>query len=254
VSTIDPTTIPATDLAPMLRAWSAGSYPSEAAVGLLIAHGRWLRRRDFLARLVDAVDDGWGPRGSVLPMATVDWEAVPDFTERVAASSSELTVLRLAASLAGVNGRASVMELTSFLDDTNGRHVLDAVAHRCGWHERGTSHLVTGRQGDDQPVRATATSEPLPTFEDLRGYAYRSLGDAADWLRTGYRRGGGPSPEAATAVHRAFLAITAAKDALDDAADAQRRARARHRAPAVALRAEARSAQYPEPLPETRHG
>jgi hypothetical protein len=61
MSTIDATTLQPVDLAPMLRAWSSGLYPSEAAVGLLIAYGRWLRRRDFLARLVDTVDDGWGP-------------------------------------------------------------------------------------------------------------------------------------------------------------------------------------------------
>ena len=250
--TLDPTSIQPADLAPMLRAWSSGSYPSEAAVGLLISHGHWLRRRDFLTRLVDAVDDGWGPRGTVLPMATVDWEAVPDFAERVPASSSELTILRLAASLAGVNGRASVMELTSFLDVTNGRHVLDAIAHRFGWHERGTSHLVNGRQADDPPVRATPCTEPLPTFEDLRGYAYRALGDAADWLRSDYRPDGGPTAVAADAVRRAFLAITAAKEALNDAADAQ--ARARHRASAALGRIEGDSAQYPEGSLEGRHG
>ena len=88
----------------MLRAWAAGLYPSEAAVELLIAHGGWLRRRDFLASLVDAVDDGWGPRGQVVPMASIDWERVEGFLAQAHASSSEAALLRLAASLAGAEG------------------------------------------------------------------------------------------------------------------------------------------------------
>jgi len=246
VPTIDATTLQPINLAPMLRAWSSGLYPSEAAVGLLIAHGRWLQRRDFLTRLVDAVDDGWGPRGTVIPMAAIDWEAVPDFAARVTASSSELRVLRLAASLAGTDVRASVMDLTASLDDANSRHVLDAVAHRFGWHERGTTHLVNGRQADDPPFRATPCSEPLPGFDDLRGYAYRSLGDAADWLRSDYQPGSGPCGAAADAVRRAVVAIRAAKEALNDAADAQTRSYARHRASDSIARAEGESAQYPE--------
>lgn len=246
MTTLDATTLRPDDLAPMLRAWAGGLYPSEAAVGLLIAHGHWLHRRDFLARLVDAVDDGWGPRGTILPMASVAWEAVPDFVDRVPASSSEQVVLRLAASLAGVDVRASAMELTASLDDTNGRHVLDAVAHRFGWHESGTSHLVNGYQGDDSPRRATGRPEPLPTFEDLRGYAYRALGDAADWLRSDYQPGTGPTSASADGIRKAFLAIAAAKEALNTVADAQTRAQARHRAPGPVERAEADSAQYPE--------
>jgi hypothetical protein len=136
-----------------------------------------------------------------------------------------------------------VLELTAGLDEANGRHVLDAIAHRFGWHERGTSHLVNGRQVDEPPRRATTVKEPLPSFEDIRGHAYRALGDAADWLRSDYRPGTGPCSAAADAVRRAFLAIGAAKEALNDAANAQTRAGSRHRA-------EAQPAQYPE----ARHG
>jgi hypothetical protein len=135
--TIDPTRLTPADLAPMLQAWAGGLLPSEAAVGLLIAHGYWLRRTDFLTRLVDAVDDGWGPRGAVTPMAAIDWPNVTAFSTQVAASSSELTILRLAASLAGVVVPYSLLELTSGLDKTNQGHVLDALAHRFGRHENG---------------------------------------------------------------------------------------------------------------------
>jgi hypothetical protein len=81
-------------------------------------------------------------------MAAVDWAGVPVFAAQAAASSSELAVLRLAASLAGTAVPGSLLELTTGLDDTNGRHVLDAVAHRFGWHETGTVHTVTGRQAE----------------------------------------------------------------------------------------------------------
>src|SRR5215218_6220857 len=62
MTSIDPTTLTSEELAPMLRAWASGLFPSEAAVELLIAHGVWPHRRDFRFTLVDAVDDGWGPR------------------------------------------------------------------------------------------------------------------------------------------------------------------------------------------------
>jgi hypothetical protein len=144
VSTIDPTTLTPTQLAPMLRAWAAGLYPGEATVELLIAHGRWLRRRDFLASLVDAVDDGWGPRGEVVPMASIDWERVEIFLAQAVVSSSEAAVLRFAASLAGVPGGPSVLEMTASLDDVNTGLMLEALAHRCGWHEHGAIKTITG--------------------------------------------------------------------------------------------------------------
>jgi hypothetical protein len=147
--TLDPRTISPDRLATMLRAWASGMYASEAAVDLLIAHGTWLARRDFRQALVDAVDDGWSRGGDLEPMASIDWDAVTDFLERpdVSASSSEVTILRLAASMAGSRGPASLLEITASLDDTNSRLVLDALAHRFGWHERGTTYTVTGHVG-----------------------------------------------------------------------------------------------------------
>jgi hypothetical protein len=158
VSTIDPSTLTPTQLAPMLRAWAAGLYPSEAAVELLIAHGRWLRRRDFLACLVDAVDDGWGPRGEVVHMASIDWERVEAFLAQAGASSSEAAVLRFAASLAGVPGGPSVLEMTAGLDDVNAGLVLEALARRCGWHERGVIKTVIGTFAQ-APASATSWLE-----------------------------------------------------------------------------------------------
>jgi hypothetical protein len=144
VTDIDPTTLTPAQLEPMLRAWAAGLYPSEAAVELLIAQGAWLQRRDFLATLVDAVEDGWGPRGQVVPMASIDWERVEGFLAQAPSSSGEAALLRLAASLAGATGGPSLLAMTASMDEANAGRVLEALAHRFGWHERGITRTVSG--------------------------------------------------------------------------------------------------------------
>jgi hypothetical protein len=63
----------------------------------------------------------------------------------------------------------------------------------------------------------------LPTFEDIRAHAYAVLGDAADWLRSDWRPGTGPTAAAADAVTDARAAISAAKTALNRAAAAMDR-------------------------------
>ena len=107
MTAINPTTLHPEQLAQMLREWANGLLPCEAAVELLIAHDRWLRRRDFVGRLVDAVDDGWAPGGRVVPMASIDWDQVEAFIRHphTGASSSEIAILRVAASLAGAEHR-----------------------------------------------------------------------------------------------------------------------------------------------------
>lgn len=154
-TTIDPTTLTVDELAPMLRAWAGGLYTDEAAVELLIQHRTWLRRRDFVVALVDAVVDGWGPQGVVVPMASIDWEGVEAFLDEAPASRSEICILRLAASLAGAQVAGSLRDLTVNLDDTNAALVLDALAHRYGWHERGRTQLVTGTFTVDRTDPAT---------------------------------------------------------------------------------------------------
>ena len=137
MTTIDAETLTAQALAPMLRARAAGLLAGEAAVELLIRHDVWLHRTDFRAALVDAVDDGWGSGGSIEPLAAVDWDAVETYLETAVCARSEAAILRMAASLAGVTVRDSLLAMTSSLDDVNATLVLDALAHRFGWHERG---------------------------------------------------------------------------------------------------------------------
>ena len=133
----------------MLRSWADGAFAVEAAVELVIAHRTWLTRSDFRARLVDAVQDGWGPAGTIVPMATIDWGQVPAFLEDVPSSSSESAILMFASSLAGGHRGASVLAMTAGLDDSNAALVLEALAHRFGWHERGRVRLVGGTFNDD---------------------------------------------------------------------------------------------------------
>jgi hypothetical protein len=257
MTTLDPTTIGTDQLARMLSAWAAGHLPDSAALALLTSHETWLRRRDFLAACVDAVDDAWTGGGDPAPMAAIVWARVPAFAATARASSGELAILGLAASLAGVEA-GSLRELTGGLGPNTLAGVLDAIAHRAGWHETGRTHTVTGHPGtqptgpdsdetDDgdpwwirpdgcpppTPARR-ATPAPvaglgdrgdgrgrsgpgLPTFEDIRARAYAVLGDAADWLRSDWRPGTGPTTEAARAVADARAAISTAKAALNRA-------------------------------------
>jgi len=140
----DPTAMTVEQLAPLLRAWAAGLYPAEAGVELLIAHRTWLQRRDFILALVDTIDEGWGPGGTVIPMASIDWDRVQAFLTATYGSTSEINILRIAASLAGATIPTSLLVMTASLDTTNAALVLDALAHRYGWHEHGTTHTTTG--------------------------------------------------------------------------------------------------------------
>jgi hypothetical protein len=143
MTTLDPTTIGTDQLAAMLAAWSDGHLPDQAGLALLTAHGTWLGRRDFLAACVDAVDDDdLGPA----PMAAITWTQVPPFAATARASSGELAVLQLSASLAGQD-TGSVRDLTAGLGHQTLALVLDAIAHRAGWHESGRTHTVTGHPG-----------------------------------------------------------------------------------------------------------
>ncbi len=144
MSVIDPSTLTASELEPMLRAWAQGVQSEEAAVELVIKHGVWLGRNDFRRECITAVDNGMH-RGTRIPMAAISWQRSARFVKGAPASTGEANILRLACSLAGVNTGA-LRELTASLDPVNTARVLDALAHRAGWHERGMKHTVDGRQ------------------------------------------------------------------------------------------------------------
>jgi hypothetical protein len=111
-------------LAAGLRARARGAYGTEAAAGLLIAHGRWLERPDFRDALVLTDHER-----SARPLVSVYWPAVPRFLADAPCSSSEARILALAAELAGTDVARPVVELHEGHDDTNARLVADAVGH-----------------------------------------------------------------------------------------------------------------------------
>lgn len=117
------TTLTPGQLGHLLCEWAAGSYADEAAVELLIAHGTWLHRDDFLARCVEYDHDG------SRPVAWVDWDAIAAFLDDTGCSSSEARMLRLAAELAGIDTGRPLADLLSGLDDRNSLLVVDAIAH-----------------------------------------------------------------------------------------------------------------------------
>jgi hypothetical protein len=138
--------IPPDQLITMLRAWASGFLDSEAAVELLIAHGAWLDRTDFRTTLIDAVDDGWRGDGDTEPVASIRWQAIPQFLDQphLDVTAGDIAVLRLAASLAGAIDPTSLRDLTIDLNPADAGLVLDALAHRFGWHHHGHTRTVTG--------------------------------------------------------------------------------------------------------------
>jgi hypothetical protein len=146
------TTLPVGRLAALLTASAKGYYATEAATALLIAHGVWLRRGDFIAACVEFSDVAGEPirydphsTGSVdghptlvltpsdphatVAYARVLWDQLPSFAEGAACSGSEDRILRLVAELAGHDTGVPLDELLLGLDATNSASVLDAIAH-----------------------------------------------------------------------------------------------------------------------------
>jgi hypothetical protein len=106
-----------------LRAGAAGAHSDEAAVSLLIGHGAWLRRADFLryTSMSQSITD------PAVTYAFIDWDQLhPD---QLAASASELNMLRLAMELAGRDSGQPLATLIAGLDTTNTGLVLRAVLH-----------------------------------------------------------------------------------------------------------------------------
>lgn len=103
-----------------LRRQAAGSLAAEAAAALLVEHGVWLRRADFLRHVtvVPGLVDG-------LPMASVEWQGA--LAADLPSSSSEAQMLRLAAELAGVDSGVPLRDLLLGLDDRNAAIFLRAV-------------------------------------------------------------------------------------------------------------------------------
>jgi hypothetical protein len=116
------------DLNAALRAHARGLYCLEAAVELLISHGCWLRREDFLRSVhtAPAVSD---PN----PMAPIDWPNAITALDRgqLPCSGGEARMLRLAAGLAeGVP--VDLRDALTSLDSVNADLVAHTLTHATG--------------------------------------------------------------------------------------------------------------------------
>src|SRR5260370_19804622 len=82
----------ASSLPAALRAGAEGLYTLEAAAGLIIAHGTWLSRDDFIRFIYHGAGT-----------AAIDWETAIGALDagELPSSGGEKRMLRLAASLAG---------------------------------------------------------------------------------------------------------------------------------------------------------
>ncbi|MGH3191789.1 MAG: hypothetical protein ACRDPY_44620 [Streptosporangiaceae bacterium] len=109
--------------------WAKGLFSTEAAVELLIGHGSWLYREDFLEI---AVESGPGIADGAV-MAAVDWEAAVAAlgAGRLPCSGGEGRILRLAASIAG-GVAVDLGSALSGLDERNTAGVARAVLHAAG--------------------------------------------------------------------------------------------------------------------------
>ena len=116
-------------LAAALRVWAKGLFSAEAAVELLIGHGSWLYREDFLDI---AVESGRGITSGAV-MAVVDWEAAVAALEAgvLPCSGGEGRVLRIAASI-GEGVPVDLREAVTGLDENNAVLAAAAVLHAAG--------------------------------------------------------------------------------------------------------------------------
>ncbi|MGP3924757.1 hypothetical protein [Streptomyces sp. 8N616] len=118
-------TFDAAELAATLQATADGSPAYSAAIGLLISHGLWIKRlaeRPSLL-LIDYSGPSPEPYG-------VDWLKVVEAlaAKELAASSGELRILAIAASLADTAARIPLGDAVSGLDTANLDRVLHAIA------------------------------------------------------------------------------------------------------------------------------
>ncbi|GCB47240.1 hypothetical protein [Streptomyces sp. NL15-2K] len=122
-------TIDAAELADILQAVADGSPALRAATGLLIDHGLWIKRLAERPGLLLIDDSGPDPE----PYG-IDWLKVVEAlaVNDLPASSGELRILAIAASLADTAARIPLGDAVSGLDATNLDRVLTAIAEANG--------------------------------------------------------------------------------------------------------------------------
>jgi hypothetical protein len=115
-------------LSTALRAAATGIHPHEAAAGLIISHGTFLHREDFLYHVETAacISDG-------TPMAWIDWDAVIAALDggRLPASGGEKRIVRIAASRSAGHP-VSLRDAIPGIDHRSLELVTTAIRHAAG--------------------------------------------------------------------------------------------------------------------------
>jgi hypothetical protein len=118
-------------LSAALRAAAAGIHPDEAAAGLIISHGTFLHREDFIRHVETAacISDS-------TPMAWIDWDAVIAALDggHLPASGGEKRIVRIAASLA-VGHPVILRDAIPGLDQRSLHLVTTVIRHAAGQHQ-----------------------------------------------------------------------------------------------------------------------
>ncbi|MBG0819318.1 hypothetical protein HS048_00875 [Planomonospora sp. ID91781] len=111
------------------RTWARGSYAVEAAVELLVRHGTWLHRSDFLRMAVEYVPAVY----SRAPYTVISWDTLHSalFNGLLPCSNSEAAILRIALSLAEGHP-VDLGPAVARLDRANLAYVLAAIRHANG--------------------------------------------------------------------------------------------------------------------------
>jgi hypothetical protein len=110
-----------------MRAWAKGLLCLEAAVGLLIGHGTWLYRQDFLDAAVEVITE---PGREI---AFIDFTAAVDALAAggLPCSAGERAVLQVAAGIAA-GCPVNLEDALSSMDAANAALVAGAVLHAAG--------------------------------------------------------------------------------------------------------------------------
>lgn len=123
-----------------LRYWADGMTAERAAVDLLIDHGTWVTRSDFLDRCVLTVPEEG--------IAVLDWEALTSALAAGAlpASSGELAVLRVVASI-GARHPVDLRDVLTDLDQDSAVLVARAVLDTAGADLPEAAHALAEEAG-----------------------------------------------------------------------------------------------------------
>jgi hypothetical protein len=110
-----------------MRAWAKGLLCLEAAVGLLIGHGAWLYRADFLDTAVEMITEPGRE------MTFVDFTAAADALAAggLPCSAGEKAVLQVAAGIA-VGCPVNLEDALTSMDAASAALVADAVLRAAG--------------------------------------------------------------------------------------------------------------------------